>query len=501
MRNNYFKKTAFFLTACMVLFNAHSQARENKDSIDLFLESKIKQLKIPGLQLAVVQHGKVVKLCNYGLANIENGIEVSNKSLFSINSCTKSFVGIAVLQLQEEGKLNVNDPISKFLEDLPPNWQQLTIAQLFANSSGLPNIIDEYENILAGGDEQSAWQKVKTLPMESVPDSKFSYNQTGYVIIGKIINKVSGMHFTEFIKTRQFDPVGMKLTRFGDSYEIIPNSAGGYSTQKNINGKWSNAGELRNDYVKFPLFFRTATGIISNAEEIAKWIIALQSGKLLKQKNSLDILWNPHRLNNNQIAGFNKLVNGYALGWPTVTRKEHPALAPIGGMRSAYFIYPKDDLSIVVLSNLQGANPEWFIDEIAGYYIPGMHESDGFGLSSSMITLWRELRKKEYNNGISTVKALKKMNPDFQVEEDDLNALGYRLIGEHKQIEAQKIFKLYVDLYPKSGNAYDSYAEVLALNGNKIESIKNYKHSLTLNPQNTNAIHQLEILEKKQGNK
>lgn len=489
---HYFKRLTISLGICLITFGAKSQGIQ-KDSVDVFLESKMKQLNIPGLQLAVVKHGTIIKTKSYGLANIENDIAVTGESMFSINSCTKSFVGVAIMQLQEEGKLNVKDPISKYLDDLPVAWQGLTIKQLFANSSGLPNIINEYEELFGGGDENAAWQKVKTLPLEFAAGDQFRYNQTGYVIIGKIISKLSGMHFTKFIESRQFDIVGMKFTRFGDSYDIIPHSAGAYSTVTNVNGQWSNAGQLKNNFVDFPLFFRAATGIISNADEIAKWIIALQRGQLLKQKTSLDILWAPYILNNGQVGGFNKLVNGYALGWPTVTREEHPAAGPIGGMRSAYFVYPKDDLSIIVLTNLQGANPEWFIDEIAGYYIPEMHESNGFGLSASTKKLRTALIKQNYNNALKTALKLKK-TPAFILTEDDLNGFGYRLIGEGKKEEALKVFKLYVDLYPQSGNAYDSYAETLAVLGNKKDAVKNYQRSLELNPQNTNAVEQLKKL-------
>jgi CubicO group peptidase (beta-lactamase class C family) len=496
MRSCWFKYFFTLLIACSFAFDAKSQTLPAKDSIDLFLASKIKQFSIPGLQVAIVRHGKVVKLKSYGIANIENNIKVTDESVFSINSCTKSFVGVAVMQLQEEGKLNINDPISKYLDDLPSAWQQLTIKQLFANCSGLPNIIDIYENIFAGGDEAGAWEKVKTLPMEFAPGERFSYNQTGYVIIGKIITKLSGMHFTAFIKERQFDVAGMKLTRFGDSHDIVSHSAGGYTTQKNINGKWSASGELRNDFVSFPLFFRTASGILSNASEIAQWIIALQDGRLLKQRNSLDLLWTPYLLNNGNVGGFNKLVNGYALGWPTVTRLEHPAAGPIGGMRSAYFVYPKDDLSVIVLTNLQGANPEWFIDEIAGYYIPDMHEANGFGLSPSIKTLKKELAKQNYNNALRVAQDLKKKDHTFVLNEDDLNSFGYRLVNEQQKSEALKVFRLYVELYPKSSNAYDSYAEILALTGDKALSIKNYKISLDLNPQNANATEQLKKLSK-----
>jgi CubicO group peptidase (beta-lactamase class C family) len=494
MRIIFSKSIVMSLLVSLISLSANSQNQRTQDSIDLFLKDKMQKLHIPALQIAVIQHGKIVKQSSYGISNIENSVKATNESMFSINSCTKAFVGVAIMQLQEEGKLNANDPISKYLDDLPSAWKALTIKQLFSNISGLPNIIDENEDIL-GKTEVAAWEKVKTLPMEFNTGDHFSYNQTGYYIIGKIINKVSGMHFTKFIEERQFKVVGMKQTRFGDSYDVIPNSAGAYTTQANVNGNWITTNEIRNCFIEFPEFFRTATGIISTADEVSKWIIALQNGVLLKQKSSLDVLWQPAILNNGNVGGFNKLVNGYALGWPTVTREEHPAFGPIGGMRSAFFVYPKDDLSIVVLTNLQGANPEWFIDEIAGFYIPDMKESNGFGLSPSLKKLRKELIKQNYNNALKIEENLKKSDSKFVLGENELNDFGYKLLGENKQTEALKIFKLNVDLYPKSGNTYDSYAETLASLGNKKEALKNYKRAFQLNPKNTNAQEQIKKLE------
>ncbi|SHM98108.1 serine hydrolase [Flavobacterium chilense] len=482
-----------FLTILITL-TANSQNQQHTDSIDVFLKDKMKKLHIPGLQLAVVQNGKIIKRESYGIANIENAVSVTEESMFSINSCTKAFVGVAVMQLQEEGKLNINDPISKYLDDIPVTWKSLRIKQLFANISGLPNIIDEKENLLADT-ENGSWEMVKTQPMELFnTGDRFRYNQTGYVIIGRIINKLSGMHFTKFIEERQFKAVGMKQTRFGDSNDIIPHSAGAYTTQDIVNGRWVTTNEIRSSYAKFPEFFRTCTGIISTSGEIAQWIIALENGKLLKQKSSLDVLWQPALRNNGRVGGFNKLVNGYALGWPTVTREEHPAVGPIGGMRSAFFVYPKDDLSIVVLTNLQGANPEWFIDEIAGYYIPDMKEANGFGLSPSVKKLRKELIASKYSNPLKVAENLKKNDSGFYLDENELNDFGYKLLSEGKSNEALKIFKLNVDLYPKSGNTYDSYAETLAGLGNKKEAIKNYKRAFELNPKNLNAQEQVKKL-------
>ena len=188
------------------------------------------------------------------------------------------------------------------------------------------------------------------------------------------------------------------------------------------------------------------------------------------------------------------MVNGYALGWPTVTREEHPAVGPIGGMRSAFFVYLKDDLSIVILTNLQGANPEWFIDEIAGYYIPDMKESNGFGLSPSVKKVRKQLMTQNHSNLLKVVENLKMKDAGFALSENELNDFGYRLLGENKPNDALKIFKLNTELYPESGNTYDSYAETLAGLGNKKEAIKNYKKAFELNPKNTNAQEQAKKL-------
>lgn len=474
-----------------------TQAQQTKDSIDIFLQHKMQELHIPGLQLAVINKGKIIKTGNYGLANIEHDVPVTNESVFSINSITKVFTGVAIMQLAEEGKLKIDDPISRHLDNLPAAWQNLTLQQLLTHTSGIPNIIDAAERVVGNGDEESAWEIVKTLPMEFKPGEKFSYNQSGYVLLGQIISKLSGIHFTKFIEERQFKVVGMKQTCFGDSYDIIPHYASSYTTLKNIDGRWVSTGDLKNTYVGFPVFFRTATGILSTATEMAKWIIAVQDGTLLKQKESQKQLWTPALLNNGSVGGSNSLTNGYALGWPTVTRDEHPAVGPLGGRRSAFFTYLNDDLSIVVLTNLQGSDPEWFIDKIAAYYIPDMKESNGFGLSASAKKLRTELLKKGFDKASEIAVKLKKKDDSFKLTENELNDWGYKLLRQDKKAEALHIFKLNTKLYPLSGNTYDSLGEAYELMGNRKSAIKNYKRSLELDPHNTNALNVLKKFESK----
>lgn len=495
MKLNYF---TILLSLLLVLFftSTNAQQLSTSDSIDAFVQAKMQQRHIPALQVAVVRNGKIIKDTTFGIANLENNIKATDQTIFSINSITKAFTGIAIMQLAEEQKLKITDPVSLYIDNLPEAWRNITLQQILTHTSGLPDVLDAEEQVMGHNDEQEAMEKVKQLPIEFKPCEKFSYNQTGYVLLGQIITKLSGMHFTRFIEERQFKVAGMKLTRFGDSYDVIPNYAGAYTMTRQVGDRFVRNNTPGIAYMQFPVFFRTAAGIQSTATDMANWVIALKSGKLLKQKSNIDMLWTPAILNNGKIGGFNSLTNGYALGWPTVTREEHPAVGPVGGGRSALFVYLKDDLSIIVLTNLMQGNPDQFIDEIAGYYVPDMHQANGFGLPKNIKILRSELSKKGFDKAIPVAAMLKKRNPAFQLNEDELNGWGYRLLSQKNPAAALSIFKLNVALYPNSANVYDSLAETLEATDNPSEALINYRKSLALNPQNKHAAERIIALHK-----
>jgi CubicO group peptidase (beta-lactamase class C family) len=472
-----------------------AQGKNTTDSIDAFIKIKMEQKHIPALQLSIVKGGEIVKNASFGTANLEYNIAASDQTIFSLNSITKAFTGVAIMQLSEAGKLKVSDPLSLYLDGLPLAWQKITLQQVLTHTAGLPDIEDENEMILGKGDEQIAMREVKKLPIKSAVGEKFSYNQTGYVLLGQIITKLSGMHFTKFIEERQFKPAGMKSTRFGDSFDVIPNSAGAYTMTRQVGEQFVRNETPGVGYIQFPVFFRTAAGILSTATDMANWIIAIKTGKLLKESKSIETMWRPAVLNNGRIGGFNRLTNGYALGWPTVTRAEHPAVAPVGGGRSTLFMYQKDDLSIVVLTNLMGSNPDQFVDEIAGYFIPDMKEANGFGLPLSLKKLRTELLKVGFDKGIIAMKNLKKKDPSFNVLEDEVNGWGYQLLAQKKTKEALCIFKLNVSLNKNSANAYDSLGEMFEVVNEKDMALLNYRKSLTLNPENRNAAGRIKALE------
>src|SRR5215510_3756511 len=135
-------------------------------NVDTYLRSQMQKRRIPGLQIAVVRHGKIVKLSAYGLANVQDSIPTTNQTLFTINSITKAFTGVAMMQLVEAGKLDLAAPISRYLDNLPAAWQAVTIRQLLTHTSGLPSIYDDNDRIVSDGGEAAVWAKLQTMPIE-----------------------------------------------------------------------------------------------------------------------------------------------------------------------------------------------------------------------------------------------------------------------------------------------------------------------------------------------
>ncbi|WP_286235669.1 serine hydrolase [Thalassotalea sediminis] len=459
------------------------------DEIDEFLLEKMRRANIPGLQLAIVKDNKLIKKASYGLSNLQDQVTVKNHTPFPIFSMTKAFTGVAIMQLVAENKLSVNDPVSKHLDNLPKAWQPLTIRQLLSHTSGLPKILNgHWVDLIANGQPDQAWQEVLTLPMRYKSNTKFEYNQTGYILLGKIIDKLSGQPFTDYIQQNQLAKLDMPITSaagFGHTENIVPNQARPYVA--------GNQGELKTLQITFDPFFRTAAGMSATATELANYVIALQQQKLL-DKEHLKALWTPTLLDNGKTAGFSKLENGYALGWQTIGRVQHPAVSASGGDSNSMVIYPDDNLAIIVLTNKLGSLPIFFIDEIAGFYYPEMKAENGWGLSKGLFTLFQGMKKQGFNQAIVLADKIK-ASVQFDVQE--INLLGYRYVAKNELAKAIEIFKLNVHLFPDNANAYDSLAETYAALGNITEAIINYEKVLELLPNNQHALKQLAWLKQK----
>lgn len=187
---------------------------ENKAVIEQLVQSEMTSRGIPGLQLTVVRQGKIIFTRAYGQANIETSTPVTEQTTFPINSISKAVAGVAAMQLVEAGKLDLDAPITTYLETLPAAWSGITVRNILTHMSGLAEISDDNLRLIDGAEPDAAWAKVQELPLKSSPGTKFAYTQTNYVVMGKIIEKITGKSYADFVRDRQFDAVGMKRTRF-----------------------------------------------------------------------------------------------------------------------------------------------------------------------------------------------------------------------------------------------------------------------------------------------
>lgn len=458
---------------------APSPARQ----VEALLRREMQERRIPGLQVAVVQRGQLVLLRSYGLADVANNVPVTDQSVFAINSCTKALTGVAVMQLVEDGKLDLEAPVARYLPGLPAAWQPVTVRQLLTHVSGLPNILRVLNPATGGlmGSEAAAWAQVRALPLDFAPGTQFSYNQTNYALLGRLIDTLAGRPFAQVFAQRQFQVAGMPATGFGDSRDVIPRFAPTYRYLPRWDGHPLPTPRLAHNYAEFPAFRRTASGLNSTAQDLARWLIALQAGRLLRTPEALRTLWTPGRY-------LDGSPTQWALGWLSRPRPAHRAVLATGGGRSAFIVYPEDELAVVVLTNLAGAYPEDFLDELAGCYLPGIPAAD------PVSWLRMQLRQRGFEHALAVVAAEKKRNAAFQPAEPDLNDWAYRLMSNGQLPQALRIFELIVSLYPQSWNAYDSYGEALARSGQKVEARRMYQQSVALNPNNKGGQQMLEQL-------
>lgn len=336
------------------LDKANQQTRE-------FIREVMKERRIPGLQIAVIKDDRVVLSQSLGMANVENRVPATRSTLFPLNSGTKPLTGVAMMQLAEAGLVDINAPVSRYLDDLPAAWRGVRIRQLLAHTSGLPDILDQ-SGLIGGGTELEAWKLVKQRPLDAPAGEQFSYNQTNYALLAQIITRQTKMPYERYMSQHQFAVAKMSLSTFGDSYDLVPNAATIYSYFPRNTLAPDDANRLSRWVYDMPYSLWAGGGIQTTADELARWLIALSSGKFISASAVRD-MWIPEKLNSGADGD-------WAAGWPVLAAPPHRQLAGFGGNRAAFVVYPDDHLAIIVLTNLVGGDPERFIPQIAAFYLP-----------------------------------------------------------------------------------------------------------------------------------
>lgn len=451
-------------------------AQEITGKVDEYMNAAVKNYHFSG-SILVARDGKPFINKSYGMANYELNVPNTPQTRYRIASVTKQFTATAVTMLKERGKLSVNDPICKYLENCPATWQPITIRHLLTHTSGIPNYrtLPRYEEFASDTRFTYAGfvDVFRNEPLQFAPGEQLRYSNSGYYLLGLIIERVSGKTYAEFLRENIFTPSGMKNSSVeGVSLALIPNRASGYG--------WNGKSFINAAFINMVIPFSNGA-INTTTEDLLLWDKALYAEKLVSRK-FLEEMLTPFRNGYGYGLYIDKMFNR--------TRIRHSG--GINGFSNDFARFPEDRVTIIVLGNNEYAPSDTINLSLAAIVFGEPYEMP---IASIRDVLLATIDQKGIDAAIRQYRELKRTQPtNYDFREFLLNTLGYDLLGARKVKEAIEVFKLIVEAFPQSANAYDSLAEAYMLNGDKESAVKNYEKSLELNPQNRNAVEALKNL-------
>jgi D-alanyl-D-alanine carboxypeptidase len=336
-------------TAFVLLLGA---AAAQADAVDDYVTAQMRRQHVPGMALAVVKDGKPVRVKGYGLANVELNVPVTAETVFKIGSVSKQFIAIGVMLLVNDGKVALQDPVAKYLQDAPPAWRGITVEHVLNHSSGLVRESPGFAPFQLQSDAETI-RKAYDTPLRFQPGEKFEYCNLGYFISAEIIRKVSGMEWPAFLEQRVFKPLGMNATRATSVAAIIPNRANGYAFN---DGKVENATPF--------IAVRPSGAFVSTLTDMLKWNSALEAGNVLP-KPLLERMWTPYKTTDGK-------EQPYGLGWYLDPVNGHAQIhhgGALTGFRSEYTRFVDDKLAVIVLANGEYARTDAIAVNVAAQYI------------------------------------------------------------------------------------------------------------------------------------
>jgi D-alanyl-D-alanine carboxypeptidase len=346
------------LLACSVA--GYSQAMP---AVDDYVLKEMKRQNTPAVSIAIVRDGKIAYAKGYGVADLENQVPATSKTVYEIGSVTKQFTATLVMKLVEEGKVKLDESIRTYLPETPESWKDVTVRHLLTHTSG----IKSYTDVAAFGEKalypvtpESFLEFVKQQTPDFKPGESWKYNNSGFFLLGLLIEKLEGKPYGEVLKARIFNPLGMTSTTMNDPAEIIPNRAKGYSVM----------GATRRNAPYIDMGWPYAAGaLVSTVEDLAKWDAALYGESILKQ-SSLKQMWTPVKLNTG-------VARPYGFGWSFAEANgvqviEHGGAIP--GFKAMISRYPSKKLTVIVLANAINFAESTVAHNIAAIVDPSLKE-------------------------------------------------------------------------------------------------------------------------------
>jgi len=329
------------------------------DRVAAYLTGELKRQRIPGLAVAVVQRGRVVGVQGFGLANVEHGVPVRPDTVFQSGSVGKQFTAALVMLLVEDGRLSLGDPITRFYPDAPWSWRDITVRHLLTHTAGIPDYEDTAIDLRRDYTEDELARLAIGMKLEFEPGSRWSYSNTGYVLLGAIVRKATGRFYGGLLRERLFEPLGMKTARIISEEEIVPNRAAGYRLVK---------GELRNQEWVAPLLNTTADGsLYLSILDMVAWEAGLRAKAVLRP-GSWEAVFTPVKLRSGKSYpyGFGWFVDDFS------GQQRYHHSGAWQGFKTFISRHLGSDLTVIVLANLAQADPEAIAAGVAGLLDPGL---------------------------------------------------------------------------------------------------------------------------------
>jgi CubicO group peptidase (beta-lactamase class C family) len=277
------------------------------------------------------------------MAEIELGVPIAPDMVFRVGSVTKEFTAACVLRLVEEGRLALDDPVGKYLPDFPTGGRKVTIVQLLTHTSGIRSYTDMpswFRRMSEDWTPREIQAFFQDEPFDFEPGTRWHYDNSGYVLLGEILEKVTGKPYADLVAETIFRPLGMKDTRYGSDTPIVPNRVAGYQKSPNgiVNARFLS---MTQPYA--------AGALVSTVDDLARWHRALDAGSVLKPE-SLRRMWTPVRLPDGADTR-------YGFGWMVWSYDGHAVVehgGGINGFQTANLRLPDDRIYVAVLSNCGG---------------------------------------------------------------------------------------------------------------------------------------------------
>jgi CubicO group peptidase (beta-lactamase class C family)/ketosteroid isomerase-like protein len=410
----------FGLATASIIHNPSDESSSAK--VDELVREQMREQKIPGVSLAVGRNGKIIKATGYGLANVELNVPVTPQMVFNPGSLAKAFTATAVMMLIEEGKVGLDDKISKYLTESPAAWNEITIRRLLTHTSGLRDYFGEdgdpkydfHQNFT----EDELVRKFAAQTVRFPAGGQWQYNNAGYAILGVVIHRVTGKFWFDFVKERIFDPLGMTSSGLLSTDDVISNRVSGYQM---VNGQRKNAPWLAASWLTL------ADGsLYTDVFDMAKWDAALYTEKLIK-RSTLEQMWTPVKLNNGT-------TYPYGFGWRVSDVNGHRLIQHDGvdyAFTSRFARYVNDGLSVIVFMNLgeddEAAMPKRMTDNVAAIYIPALGKGNGQPPPAAA----RETEQSTTSNQPTAQKLSAQQKDVWKGEEDSFRYLNAKSLKDY----------------------------------------------------------------------